>query len=603
MSKPTAINVTISRPRATRVFLTPINQAGFILSSFSSAVQTANIQVESFRSVEQQFISRVYVNNVIVESSPGDVEIPFVSAVQTANVQIGSARLNVQSDFISAVETVNPSIVKTDIVIDNEPPTNPTWGLSEENIIFNGFDVVLDFQATDNQEPQSNLTYGLAVGFAGLSAVQDKFDAAVQAGFDAYGGFDDVKTGAELSANGNKLFFRGGTRLDENDAVNQYDASVIVWDSYGNSSQYNFLQNIELPALNITTFEIDQESLVLDINSEGTLTVTYEGTGISGDVIWSSEDPLIAEHLGNGVFRGFEPGETGAKAISADDGTVQDIVPLIVQSFVTSNEGDDNDFTVGASQIIEQSFSSAVESSNVVVTADTASLFTQSFSSAVETSSAAVSTFLIDLSEDNAVAFSYTPPADGQCNAEAVEYFAPNRVLSGFSSAVETSNVATVESVIPLIVEESFTSGGLETNNPVVISNNELIDPFIEQSFTSNVETTNVATQQTLFFLQPIVSESFSSAVETGNVTTQQVIYPLVVNSAFSSAVETINVQVQSSNSLIIQFIEQSFISGAVDTISVQAPVSATFSKYVNSSFSSAVETINVATAQTVQAI
>ena len=602
MSKPTAINVTISRPRATRVFLTPINQAGFILSSFSSAVQTANIQVESIRFVEQQFISRVYVNNVIVESSPGDVEIPFVSAVQTANVQIGSARLNVQSDFISAVETVNPSIVKTDIVIDNEPPTNPTWGLSEENIIFNGFDVVLDFQATDNQEPQSNLTYGLAVGL-GLSAVQDKFDAAVQAGFDAYGGFDDVKTGAELSANGNKLFFRGGTRLDENDAVNQYDASVIVWDSYGNSSQYNFLQNIELPALNITTFEIDQESLVLDINSEGTLTVTYEGTGISGDVIWSSEDPLIAEHLGDGVFRGFEPGETGAKAISADDGTVQDIVPLIVQSFVTSNEGDDNDFTVGASQIIEQSFSSAVESSNVVVTADPASLITQSFSSAVETSSAAVSTFLIDLSEDNAVAFSYTPPADGQCNAEAVEYFAPNRVLSGFSSAVETSNVATVESVIPLIVEESFTSGGVETNNPVVISNNELIDPFIEQSFTSNVETTNVATQQTLFFLQPIVSESFSSAVETGNVTTQQVIYPLVVNSAFSSAVETINVQVQSSNSLIIQFIEQSFISGAVDTISVQAPVSATFSKYVNSSFSSAVETINVATAQTVQAI
>ena len=602
MSKPTAINVTISRPRATRVFLTPINQAGFILSSFSSAVQTANIQVESFRSVEQQFISRVYVNNVIVESSPGDVEIPFVSAVQTANVQIGSARLNVQSDFISAVETVNPSIVKTDIVIDNEPPTNPTWGLSEENIIFNGFDVVLDFQATDNQEPQSNLTYGLAVGL-GLSAVQDKFDAAVQAGFDAYGGFDDVKTGAELSANGNKLFFRGGTRLDENDAVNQYDASVIVWDSYGNSSQYNFLQNIELPALNITTFEIDQESLVLDINSEGTLTVTYEGTGISGDVIWSSEDPLIAEHLGDGVFRGFEPGETGAKAISADDGTVQDIVPLIVQSFVTSNEGDDNDFTVGASQIIEQSFSSAVESSNVVVTADPASLITQSFSSAVETSSATVSTFLIDLSEDNAVSFSYTPPADGQWNAEAVEYFAPNRVLSGFSSAVETSNVATVESVIPLIVEESFTSGGVETNNPVVISNNELIDPFIEQSFTSNVETTNVATQQTLFFLQPIVSESFSSAVETGNVTTQQVIDPLVVNSAFSSAVETINVQVQSSNSLIIQFIEQSFISGAVDTISVQAPVSATFSKYVNSSFSSAVETINVATAQTVQAI
>ena len=602
MSKPTAINVTISRPRATRVFLTPINQAGFILSSFSSAVQTANIQVESIRFVEQQFISRVYVNNVIVESSPGDVEIPFVSAVQTANVQIGSARLNVQSDFISAVETVNPSIVKTDIVIDNEPPTNPTWGLSEENIIFNGFDVVLDFQATDNQEPQSNLTYGLAVGL-GLSAVQDKFDAAVQAGFDAYGGFDDVKTGAELSANGNKLFFRGGTRLDENDAVNQYDASVIVWDSYGNSSQYNFLQNIELPALNITTFEIDQESLVLDINSEGTLTVTYEGTGISGDVIWSSEDPLIAEHLGNGVFRGFEPGETGAKAISADDGTVQDIVPLIVQSFVTSNEGDDNDFTVGASQIIEQSFSSAVESSNVVVTADPASLITQSFSSAVETSSAAVSTFLIDLSEDNAVAFSYTPPADGQWNAEAVEYFAPNRVLSGFSSAVETSNVATVESVIPLIVEESFVSGVVETSNPVVISNNELIDPFIEQSFTSNVETTNVATQQTLFFLQPIVSESFSSAVETGNVTTQQVIYPLVVNSAFSSAVETINVQVQSSNSLIIQFIEQSFISGAVDTISVQAPVSATFSKYVNSSFSSAVETINVATAQTVQAI
>jgi len=585
------------------VFLTPINQAGFILSSFSSAVQTANIQVESIRFVEQQFISRVYVNNVIVESSPGDVEIPFVSAVQTANVQIGSARLNVQSDFISAVETVNPSIVKTDIVIDNEPPTNSTWGLSEENIIFNGFDVVLDFQATDNQEPQSNLTYGLAVGFAGLSAVQDKFDAAVQAGFDAYGGFDDVKTGAELSANGNKLFFRGGTRLDENDAVNQYDASVIVWDSYGNSSQYNFLQNIELPALNITTFEIDQESLVLDINSEGTLTVTYEGTGISGDVIWSSEDPLIAEHLGNGVFRGFEPGETGAKAISADDGTVQDIVPLIVQSFVTSNEGDDNDFTVGASQIIEQSFSSAVESSNVVVTADPASLITQSFSSAVETSSATVSTFLIDLSEDNAVAFSYTPPADGQCNAEAVEYFAPNRVLSGFSSAVETSNVATVESVIPLIVEESFSSGGVETNNPVVISNNELIDPFIEQSFTSNVETTNVATQQTLFFLQPIVSESFSSAVETGNVTTQQVIDPLVVNSAFSSAVETINVQVQSSNSLIIQFIEQSFISGAVDTISVQAPVSATFSKYVNSSFSSAVDTINVATAQTVQAI
>jgi len=602
MSKPTAINVTISRPRATRVFLTPINQAGFILRSFSSAVQTANIQVESFRSVEQQFISRVYVNNVIVESSLGAVEIPFVSAVQTANVQIGSARLNVQSDFISAVETVNPSIVKTDIVIDNEPPTNPTWGLSEENIIFNGFDVVLDFQATDNQEPQSNLTYGLAVGL-GLSAVQDKFDAAVQAGFDAYGGFDDVKTGAELSANGNKLFFRGGTRLDENDAVNQYDASVIVWDSYGNSSQYNFLQNIELPALNITTFEIDQASLVLDINSEGTLTVTYEGTGISGDVIWSSEDPLIAEHLGNGVFRGFEPGETGAKAISADDGTVQDIVPLIVQSFVTSNEGDDNDFTVGASQIIEQSFSSAVESSNVVVTADPASLITQSFSSAVETSSAAVSTFLIDLSEDNAVAFSYTPPADGQCNAEAVEYFAPNRVLSGFSSAVETSNVATVESVIPLIVEESFVSGVVETNNPVVISNNELIDPFIEQSFTSNVETTNVATQQTLFFLQPIVSESFSSAVETGNVTTQQVIYPLVVNSAFSSAVETINVQVQSSNSLIIKFIEQSFISGAVDTISVQAPVSATFSKYVNSSFSSAVETINVATAQTVQAI
>lgn len=602
MSKPTAINVTISRPRATRVFLTPINQAGFILSSFSSAVQTANIQVESIRFVEQQFISRVYVNNVIVESSPGDVEIPFVSAVQTANVQIGSARLNVQSDFISAVETVNPSIVKTDIVIDNEPPTNPTWGLSEENIIFNGFDVVLDFQATDNQEPQSNLTYGLAVGL-GLSAVQDKFDAAVQAGFDAYGGFDDVKTGAELSANGNKLFFRGGTRLDENDAVNQYDASVIVWDSYGNSSQYNFLQNIELPALNITTFEIDQESLVLDINSEGTLTVTYEGTGISGDVIWSSEDPLIAEHLGNGVFRGFEPGETGAKAISADDGTVQDIVPLIVQSFITSNEGDDNDFTVGASQIIEQSFSSAVESSNVVVTADPASLITQSFSSAVETSSAAVSTFLIDLSEDNAVAFSYTPPADGQWNAEAVEYFAPNRVLSGFSSAVETSNVATVESVIPLIVEESFVSGVVETSNPVVISNNELIDPFIEQSFTSNVETTNVATQQTLFFLQPIVSESFSSAVETGNVTTQQVIYPLVVNSAFSSAVETINVQVQSSNSLIIQFIEQSFISGAVDTISVQAPVSATFSKYVNSSFSSAVETINVATAQTVQAI
>jgi hypothetical protein len=237
------------------------------------------------------------------------------------------------------------------------------------------------------------------------------------------------------------------------------------------------------------------------------------------------------------------------------------------------------------------------------VTADPASLFTQSFSSAVETSSATVSTFLIDLSEDNAVAFSYTPPADGQWNAEAVEYFAPNRVLSGFSSAVETSNVATVESVIPLIVEESFTSGGVETNNPVVISNNELIDPFIEQSFTSNVETTNVATQQTLFFLQPIVSESFSSAVETGNVTTQQVIYPLVVNSAFSSAVETINVQVQSSNSLIIKFIEQSFISGAVDTISVQAPVSATFSKYVNSSFSSAVETINVATAQTVQAI
>ena len=602
MSKPTAINVTISRPRATRVFLTPINQAGFILSSFSSAVQTANIQVESIRFVEQQFISRVYVNNVIVESSPGDVEIPFVSAVQTANVQIGSARLNVQSDFISAVETVNPSIVKTDIVIDNEPPTNPTWGLSEENIIFNGFDVVLDFQATDNQEPQSNLTYGLAVGL-GLSAVQDKFDAAVQAGFDAYGGFDDVKTGAELSANGNKLFFRGGTRLDENDAVNQYDASVIVWDSYGNSSQYNFLQNIELPALNITTFEIDQESLVLDINSEGTLTVTYEGTGISGDVIWSSEDPLIAEHLGDGVFRGFEPGETGAKAISADDGTVQDIVPLIVQSFVTSNEGDDNDFTVGASQIIEQSFSSAVESSNVVVTADPASLFTQSFSSAVETSSATVSTFLIDLSEDNAVAFSYTPPADGQWNAEAVEYFAPNRVLSGFSSAVETSNVATVESVIPLIVEESFVSGVVETSNPVVISNNELIDPFIEQSFTSNVETTNVATQQTLFFLQPIVSESFSSAVETGNVTTQQVIDPLVVNSAFSSAVETINVQVQSSNSLIIKFIEQSFISGAVDTISVQAPVSATFSKYVNSSFSSAVETINVATAQTVQAI
>ena len=602
MSKPTAINVTISRPRATRVFLTPINQAGFILSSFSSAVQTANIQVESIRFVEQQFISRVYVNNVIVESSPGDVEIPFVSAVQTANVQIGSARLNVQSDFISAVETVNPSIVKTDIVIDNEPPTNPTWGLSEENIIFNGFDVVLDFQATDNQEPQSNLTYGLAVGL-GLSAVQDKFDAAVQAGFDAYGGFDDVKTGAELSANGNKLFFRGGTRLNENDAVNQYDASVIVWDSYGNSSQYNFLQNIELPALNITTFEIDQESLVLDINSEGTLTVTYEGTGISGDVIWSSEDPLIAEHLGDGVFRGFEPGETGAKAISADDGTVQDIVPLIVQSFVTSNEGDDNDFTVGASQIIEQSFSSAVESSNVVVTADPASLITQSFSSAVETSSATVSTFLIDLSEDNAVSFSYTPPADGQWNAEAVEYFAPNRVLSGFSSAVETSNVATVESVIPLIVEESFVSGVVETSNPVVISNNELIDPFIEQSFTSNVETTNVATQQTLFFLQPIVSESFSSAVETGNVTTQQVIYPLVVNSAFSSAVETINVQVQSSNSLIIQFIEQSFISGAVDTISVQAPVSATFSKYVNSSFSSAVETINVATAQTVQAI
>lgn len=606
MSLTTIINITIGRPRAKRLFISPVGRSTSVIASYTAPAGPANVQVDSARSIDQFYSSRAATRNVTV-----DADIDFVEAgyVSSALARFDSINTDIDrfAGYISPVNSIN--IVTSENVIerDDSPPgqgLGNLWGTSIENLRFNGWDFVLDTQASDDQTPQGALKYGMFVATSGAEYV-NKLTAA-QSDPNNYDGFVDIKTGGELTANGNRLFYNGGDVFDTFGNVIEYRTNVVVWDDYGNSSVYNLQKDIILPELEIVEFYINEDSLVLNVNEEGTLSVTNESIGGTGNVSWESLSPGVAESLGNGVFLGLTVGQTGARVTSADDPSFSATVPIFVEEYQQIVPGEENEFETGPDNFKDAAYNSPASAVGVVVDVFANAVLSADYNSPATVSGPVVSSSVtaipqVDLDADNEKLSEYSSTTDGD-NEGLAEYAAPNTINASYESGA-TATSAQVNAIVYADVINSAYSSPASATSVSVASEVGTFIPFVEgedNAFISEYGADPTGDNEAItLYDESIVISGYSSPAMAVNAVVSSTTEPIneFIDASYTSPASAVSVQTQQN--LIPLFVDSDYVSGTFASNVQTDFILDLVVKTINASYSSPASASNVLVAST----
>lgn len=576
-------NITITKPTAKRIFISSVDRSTVIVTRYSGAATIDNVSVQSAKNVNTEYRSFANVADVFVDAqlqlSIDTIDTQYSLSAILSNIQVESV-VNLYTEYKSQATLDNVAANSSVNLIDPNSPTGSTWTINIANLSFSGFEAIIN-QATDDQTPQEDLRYGLiAIEDGSFGDVAD----AQQQGRD-FPAFRDVKSGAELDANGNKLIFN-----EANDDT-QYRVSAVVWDNYGNTSNFNII-TVNTPILQITEFYINEIELILDVDEQAQLTVTIVGEGFTGDVIWQSLDPNVVEHLGDGVFRGVSNGQTGVRAINADLTTYTDTIPITVKNYVKKNDGEVADFTVGGNDFIdtEYAFQATIGSVSITNTIGV-EVIDSLYSTAVITDSVEIAQTPIDLSQSNSKGKEYVLLFATSDNAQGKEY-ATSGIVNTSLLAVSNVDGVAVEQVTFQAVIDTMYSMNAEINSIQAVSeistffevipgqdnaegfeytgsigdpddhaSEVYFDNFIFVVFQTQATINNVSSPFSLSLIDTVIDSLYSGASQVNGVQVANAFIDLFVDTEYSGQSSIDGIETSYSLELLNLFVDSQYLS------------------------------------------
>lgn len=597
MGKSIVKNITLVSPKASRMYLTPINQAGSKLSKYVGGATVDNVSVVQALIVESAYSSGATISNVASSQQIISVD-QIIDTSYIFNATVGGVAVESDNSISSKyVGGATISSIDTDSLLqspDDTPPTNVIgqWTIENTFVSANVIEITLGGLATDNDTPDGNLGYGL-IAESSFGAVAD----AQNLGRD-YTGFKDVKTGAELAVNGRKLIWDNAFEEEV------YRVSVVVWDSQNNTASYDII-TVETVVLDITDFYIEQSAVTLAIDETVQLSVFIAGDGYVNEVEWESLDPSVIFHQGDGVFVGVGPGQTGLRVKLVQDESILDTISGSVVDYQTINEGQHSSFETGPINFIDTLYRRGATIDDVQLVSIVEEIIDTSYSFGATVGNVAVSSNVLDEIAENGFMTEYVLNPGGSDDGRMIEYRTEGITTVSYISGATIDNVSALSIVQDKIVETSYSAGA--TISSILIEsivaetfgavegedNGRMTEYVLTESqpddgrmieYETSIKPTSYSAGATIDNLsivesqQPITliieSEYISAGATVDNISIDLNALPLVVESKYEKGATTDNAESNQVVQPINLVVTTSYSAGAtIDNLSIESTI------------------------------